>query len=147
MDGDSNSNVDSNAENEVEDLNDREKFSKSQNDVSNVQQSRPHTSSTYGGNESRARTWGAAQANAKNKSKNKQKKPYKLRQPRIDDCVRTRYPEWRMAPRNDKDIYGSNFRSPGPVYIPKVGYVLRKYKFIYYYLDTHVHLILFEFVN
>lgn len=134
MDGDSNSNADSNGENEIPHQNEKEKLSKSQNDVQNIH-SRPHTSSTYGDNESRARTWGAAQSRIlKNKSKNKQKKPFKARQPRIDDCVRTRYPEWKITARNDKDIYNANHRSPGPVYVPKIGYVLRKY------LSIHAHI-------
>ena len=139
MDGADSTSNGSNAENEMENAqNEKDKLSKSQNDVPNVQQSRPHTSSTYGGNESRARTWGADKSHAlKNKSKNKPKKPYKLRQPRIDDCVRTRYPEWQMTRRNDKDIYNANHRSPGPVYIPKIGYVLRRCTFtcIILYID------------
>ena len=51
--------------------------------------------------------------------------PWKARKrhPRIDDCVRFRYPEWRMTGRSD-DVYGMSKLSPGPIYIPKDEFVL-----------------------
>ena len=95
---------------------------------SNALLSRRPKSANYAGvlskSKSKAHIKGSQTARKRQKSSNSKIIPWtaRKRHPRIDDGVKKRYPEWRLGnPHPDDPMIK---RSPGPIYVPKDGYVL-----------------------